>query len=255
MPRSRNKVPFLIDEDGHSFSRTDFRRMRKDAKREMMINWFNQNYEDPAQNTSYVSAEGGYLWDHGGPYDAREELYAKFEGLVSEQLLEEIAEQVELGEITEWAGVDQPEDWEDIDGDEPPSLDNFPDEPGPNYGSPQELEARAKARNAAAELEAYLTTPSAGIGHNNPPSQIEVLEVEEIREAAANLNAEFGKQKPKIRTVKKWGRTIRNAVIRVGGWTAALIATIALTAILTPLLTRLLDALLNWMGLATQIPL
>jgi hypothetical protein len=225
-----------------------------------MVQWFHQYYEDPVHHTSFNSAEGGYLWNHGGPYDARDELGDKFGDIASEKLIEDVAEEVENEGITEWASTERVEDWEDIDGeDEPPSLDDYSDEPGPNYGTPQELEARAKARNAAAELEAYLTTPSAGIGHNNPPSQIEVLEVEEIREAAANLNAEFGKQKPNIRTVKRWGRTIRNAVIRAGKWTAKKtaeqIATIAINAIVSSLLGLLFYALLNWMGLATQIPL
>ena len=66
--------PFLEDYSQFGVSRTAFRRMRKAQKLEMMIEWFHQNYEDPAESTPYESAEGGYIWIWGGPYDARDEL-------------------------------------------------------------------------------------------------------------------------------------------------------------------------------------
>ena len=43
-----------------------------------MVLWFLANYEDPVENTPYDSAEGGYQFIHGGPYEAREELRAQF---------------------------------------------------------------------------------------------------------------------------------------------------------------------------------
>jgi hypothetical protein len=62
--------PFLEDGSQYGVSRSAFRRMRKAEKRELMVQWFHQHYEDPAQNTSYNSAEGGYLWNHGGPHES-----------------------------------------------------------------------------------------------------------------------------------------------------------------------------------------
>ncbi|MET3972872.1 hypothetical protein ABIB94_007871 [Bradyrhizobium sp. JR7.2] len=53
----------------HGITRTQFRRMRKDQKREVMIQWFSANYEDPAVSTPYESAEGGYQYIWGGPYE------------------------------------------------------------------------------------------------------------------------------------------------------------------------------------------
>lgn len=53
------KRPFLEDGSQFGVSRTQFRRMRKAEKRERMVQWFRQNFEDPAERTSYVSAEGG----------------------------------------------------------------------------------------------------------------------------------------------------------------------------------------------------
>lgn len=52
--------PFLDDGSQFGISRTQFRSMRKAEKRELMVQRFHQNFEDPAERTSYVTAEGGY---------------------------------------------------------------------------------------------------------------------------------------------------------------------------------------------------
>ena len=43
-----------------------------------LVEWFHERYEDPAERLPYVSAEGGYQWIYGGPYDAREVLGDNF---------------------------------------------------------------------------------------------------------------------------------------------------------------------------------
>jgi hypothetical protein len=91
----RESRPFLEDGSQFRVSRTAFRRMRKAEKLELMIGWFHQNYEDPAQKTPYESAEGGYQWIWGGPYEARDELYSKFGDIVSESLIEEAVKEIE----------------------------------------------------------------------------------------------------------------------------------------------------------------
>ncbi len=98
-----NKPPFLEDGSQHGVSRTQFRHMRKAEKREAMIDWFHANFEDPAENTSYSTGEGGYLWNYGGPHDASEELYEKFDGIASQALIEEVILEVQRDGILEWA--------------------------------------------------------------------------------------------------------------------------------------------------------
>ncbi len=131
-----------------------------------MIEWFLQNFEDPAESTPYESAEGGYQWIWGGPFEARDELYSKFGDIAPERLIEEVAEEVEREGITDWAPVRKDEDWEDIDWserfDEPPPLDLYLDQQSPRYGTPEELEARAKARTALDRLEKALEWPAPG---------------------------------------------------------------------------------------------
>lgn len=43
-----------------------------------MVNWFMNNYEDPANGVPHESSEGGYQYINGGPYEAEEELREKF---------------------------------------------------------------------------------------------------------------------------------------------------------------------------------
>jgi len=45
---------------------------------EIMVKWFFENFEDPAEETPFESAEGGYQYIWGGPYDANEELQDAF---------------------------------------------------------------------------------------------------------------------------------------------------------------------------------
>jgi hypothetical protein len=65
-----------------------------------MVDWFFENYEDPAQAVPFETGEGGYQYYAGGPYDARQELADHFE-MADE---EEIAEATALVEVeaTDW---------------------------------------------------------------------------------------------------------------------------------------------------------
>src|SRR5262249_3792943 len=47
----------------------DIRGLADDDAAEAMVEWFRQNFEDPAESTPY---EGGYVYICGGPYAARE---------------------------------------------------------------------------------------------------------------------------------------------------------------------------------------
>ncbi len=69
----------------------------------VMRQWFYQHYTDPVENTPYETAEGGYQYIWGGPYDPLEELSSKFGGQFPEEVIEELAD--ELTDISfEWTG-------------------------------------------------------------------------------------------------------------------------------------------------------
>ena len=213
--------PFLEDYSQFGVSRTAFRRMRKAQKLEMMIEWFHQNYEDLAESTPYESAEGGYIWIWGGPYDARDELYNKFGDIVSENLIEEAVKHVERHGVVDWAPVHRSDDYEDAEpADEPTPLDIFLDERGPRYGTPEDYEARTRARAALDQLQQALDKPRPiGIGHNRPPvEEEEPDEIKELRAALPELSAELAKATPSISLVKQWAIPLRNAVIVSSKW-------------------------------------
>lgn len=67
----------------------------------VLVAWFRERYEDPAERTSYESAEGGYLWNFGGPYDAREVLGDEFPD--DDAVLDAAVREIERDGIHEWA--------------------------------------------------------------------------------------------------------------------------------------------------------
>jgi hypothetical protein len=216
--------PFLEDGSQFGVSRTGFRRVRKAEKRELMIQWFHENFEDPVKRTPYESAEGGYQWIWGGPYNAGEQLFSKFGDIVPESLIEEVAEELEKHGLVDWAPTPSRDDYDD---DEPPpepiSLDVFLDKPSDRYGTPEDHEARARVRTALGHLRDVLDRPRpVGIGHNRPPEDIEEEpeEIKELRPALIELRAEFSKPNPAISLVKRWAQPLRDAVIASGTWAA-----------------------------------
>jgi hypothetical protein len=135
----------------------DFSGLSQDDAVEQITDWFLANFEDPANSTPYETAEGGYQYIWGGPYDARDVIENVFADTASEEM---IAAAVEFLERTghEWAPNDgriQPPD------DDPPDIRDR-----------DTLYANMLQR--IADLERALDKVSApGIGHNCPPEPIE----------------------------------------------------------------------------------
>ncbi len=102
---------FMLDEDVAEYDR-DKRRVN------YLIEWFYENYENPAESVTYVSSEGGYQWQNGGPYDAYEELKNKFPD-EHKEIIEAVIEEIESGEIEEWSRIQHPRDFD--------TKDMFPD--------------------------------------------------------------------------------------------------------------------------------
>jgi len=65
-----------------------------------LLDWFHSEFENPVHHVPYETAEGGYQYYAGGPYDARDELVDHFPG-VSENLIEDAAKIIEA-DGTEW---------------------------------------------------------------------------------------------------------------------------------------------------------
>jgi hypothetical protein len=89
------------------------------------------------------------------------------------------------------------------------------------YGSALDLEARERARAVLQELLSMLDRPRPiGIGHNNPPEDIDEAEAfDTIRTEVAALHVEFGKPNPSISLVKKLGVALGRAALASIKWT------------------------------------
>ena len=77
----------------------NLREIAFEAVVEAIVEWFFENFEDPARNTPW---ESGYIYIWGGPYNAREELECAFSGKVSERAIAYAAERI-LPEGCDWA--------------------------------------------------------------------------------------------------------------------------------------------------------
>jgi hypothetical protein len=101
-------------------------------RHEAMRQWFFTRFEDPAQNTPYNGAEGGYLYIHGGPRSAEDELYKRFGSVVEDpdEYIRRVIDDVESDGITDWAAIQHEREDENewLNTDVPPNpLEVFMD--------------------------------------------------------------------------------------------------------------------------------
>ncbi len=149
---------------------------------EDLKDWFFDNYEDPAEHTSYNGREGGYLYIHGGPYDAYEELVKYWDGEYPDDIISATSSAIEAIGISEWA----PAQWrvaEDSGLDSPPEH-KF----SITAGEYQELLQKAEKLEKALD---GIHLPINLIGHNNPPEPADFPITEEdesyIRDVIAKI--------------------------------------------------------------------
>ncbi len=78
---------------------------------QQMVEWFFENFEDPALRTPYESAEGGYIWVWGGPYSADQEIGFTFSDW-PQNIIDEAVRRVEEDGIVDWAPKRRPDDYD-----------------------------------------------------------------------------------------------------------------------------------------------
>lgn len=74
-----------------------------DEQSAAMAQWFRARFCDPAEETPYMSSEGGYIWIHGGPYDASEQIEGRFSHVASEDAIGLSVSEVESDGVYDWA--------------------------------------------------------------------------------------------------------------------------------------------------------
>lgn len=208
-------------------------RTTKSRMVEQLVEWFRQYHEDPANETPYNGREGGYLYIHGGPYSAEEELRDNFEDIVSEEAIMEAVDEIQEDGTWEWAPSSQhpakmasydeamaehDQEEVEIDFDE---LREIASERKPSgLGSDEEKSMRVEILQqiSAARSEMPLPPSHGGIGHNHPPEGYE-LHGQDLKNAAESLNAievELANDVPDVVVVAEQTSFLKTAL----GWVA-----------------------------------
>lgn len=219
---------YVVPDDPIGITPSQFKRLSKQAKLEIMEAWFRTNYEDPVHRTPYESAEGGYIYVFGGPFDAREVLDEEFGEIASESVISELVNDLET-ECHDWTHTDA---WDDPYGDEPEAdegdllesvTERLARDIQPQFGDAYERQGRIATLNALAELKGELDRRRAiGIGHNNPPEDIaEHLPAEDQRVLSASVSELQGALEvdtPNLTFVVEKTSVLRVALGKLLGW-------------------------------------
>ena len=95
--------------DGRQVSAKKLARLSEEEQLDVMEFWFRERYQDPANCLPYESAEGGYIWITGGPYDAKEVLGEEFGESVRQDPIDSLVRKLE-SECVDWASKPDPGD-------------------------------------------------------------------------------------------------------------------------------------------------
>ncbi len=200
---------------------------------EMLVEWFRQYHEDPANETPYNGREGGYLYIHGGPYSAEQELRDNFEDIVLEEVIMEAVTEIQEDGTWDWAPSsqhpakmasyeeamaerDQEEDELDFD-----DLREMASERTPSgIGTDEERSMRADILQKISAARSEMPRPPShgGMGHNNPPEEFE-LHGQELENAAQSLEVietELANDVPDVEIVAEQTSFLKTAL----GWAA-----------------------------------
>ncbi len=189
----------------------------EDGAVEAMVEWFHANFEDPAMETPYESAEGGYIYIWGGPYDAQEELWDAFPD-ASEELIERAVEEIQSDGLFDWAPAGiriQPE--------------NEPEDDEPSQSLEERLEALGGQLDRIEQHIAYWRDRAPQMGHNNPPDEFRIEPDDEDLAAAeasvAEVRAELAKPdranaaNPEV--IEKAESAFKRLADKIRGWIIA----------------------------------
>ncbi|CAN7355254.1 hypothetical protein LJR231_002058 [Phyllobacterium sp. LjRoot231] len=207
--------------------------MSKQQKIEVMVQWFHENYEDPAVQTPHESAEGGYQWIWGGPYDADEVIQEEFSEVADYETMQRAVAEVTREGLFDWAPVHhnnpppEDEDFRDFLTDEQGNA--LTDENGNRIVlGRQERDFRAEMLGRLDELESVVNNYEQARphrGHNNPPELIEddpltQPQIQQIIEAVVQLRAEAVKGEPDPLNITAQASILSSIARAVGNWIA-----------------------------------
>lgn len=188
----------------------DLAGLARGMRKEVVVGWFADNFEDPAESTPYESAEGGYQWIWGGPYDAREEIEGAFD--LSDRELEAILEEIESNGTLDWAPhINRIRPVED-DRDEEPDREDLRILLTQLRGEIQSLRG----------IHDELRNRPIGMGHNGPPDDDELVptlgDLDETEAAIGALEVQLDVLRPDRALVAEARTKFTEIAVKVRSW-------------------------------------
>ncbi len=207
---------------------------------EMMVEWFNQQFEDPQTDTPYNKDMGGYVYLWGGPFDASDQIQSEFSDAVDFDTMMLAVDRVQGEGTLEWAPTtggdfyEHPEDDRveageivDGDGEWPPIIaDQAP--------VPPEPEARAEVIRCLDELEAIVlplldrfeaeAQAPPMMGHNNPPEELEIVQAvsrdewRRVKAAIDEIRQQTQVEEPDTWSVEQGNNRLLTTATALAGW-------------------------------------
>lgn len=208
-----------IDSDlGKALAR--LKKSEKTDQIEYMIVWFHKYFEDPDNWTPRVKKDGELLISWRGGYDAGEQLHEMFDDFFERDVVDSAVNEIDKVGIVDWApSVNHPDDnrrGEEWVGDQFDGFLGTLDHEvirlvagvQPLFGHATDLVFRERLLRRISVLQEELeklTPQYGGMGHNNPPSDMELLKEkeEEIVEATETIRSELVKADPDALKVGK----------------------------------------------------
>jgi hypothetical protein len=168
---------------------------QRSAAIEQMVDWFHEQFEDPANDTPWDGEDKQYVFMWGGPFEAGDVVGSQFSSEFKSDWVEAAVEQIEKDGIYEWAPTSSG-DFYDHPDPEPENQDEVPS------GDQATLVATILSRldDIEARLDMLPASPLA-IGHNQPPDDIGLPPYndetrEELRLAIATVRVELSEPAP-----------------------------------------------------------
>jgi len=103
LPEPSNEKAGEYTLEGEPFPAGQLGGADREIQMAVMREWFYRHFEDPVQSCPYISSEGGYQYIYGGPYDAHEQLEEEFSGVVDDEVIEELSDELN-DESPNWSG-------------------------------------------------------------------------------------------------------------------------------------------------------
>ena len=226
--------------DFPGYTEEDVKAMSSEEQVAMMVEWFNQQFEDPQNDTPYIKEMGGFFYPWGGPFDASDQIQEEFAEAVDFDTMMLAVDRVQRDGTVEWAPrsggdfYEYPEDdavasGEIVDGDGewPPVIA----QPAP---APPEPEARADVIRRLDELEAMVqplldrfeveAQPPPMMGHNNPPEELEIVRAvplddwREVKSAIEEIRRQTQAERPDVESLKRSNNLIISAAMALARW-------------------------------------